>query len=270
MYGFNKADLTTYFWRNQAIKIGCLILLSISVSTACSTSPESDEASNSETEELAVGEDGLAGLENQSVTLYGNFKEKLGGSLFLIAEDRQEELGDILVLNQSSAFTVPDDADTPLWAVGEVKPLNLAELETVDQEELASYDGELVLHADRIALAPTPEDLSANSDVFYNESVTVVGEVEQVEADNTFILREPGLFSGDGVVVIQTGDSALTPVIEDDRVAVSGVLRPYIIAELEEDYDLTWDLTVQESLEAEFQSTPVLVIDYVSEPIESD
>lgn len=271
MHKSNKSTLNTNFWSSRRIRTGCLVFLGISVLAACSTPPQSDDVLSTETEEFAADNDNLARLENQPLTLYGQFKEHLGGSLFLIEEDGQKELGEVLVLNQSeSTFSVPGDAETPIWAVGEFKPLDVSELETVEQETAASYEGELVLHADRITLAPDPEGLSANPEVFYNEDVTVFGEVEQVEADNTFILRDPSLFAGGGIIVIQTGDATLVPAIEDTRVAVSGILRPYMIAELEEEYSLTWDLTIQEQLEAEYQSAPVLVVDYVSEPVEVD
>ena len=45
---------------------------------------------------------------------------------------------------------------------------------------------------------------------------------------------------------------------------MSGILRPYVIAELEEEYELTWDLNLIEQLEAEYSQLPVLVADLIT------
>ncbi|BAY92737.1 hypothetical protein NIES3275_47740 [Microchaete diplosiphon NIES-3275] len=52
-------------------------------------------------------------------------------------------------------------------------------------------------------------------------------------------------------------------VNEGEKVAVTGVLRPFVVAELERDYDLNWDLTLQKQLEAEYSNKPVLVANEV-------
>lgn len=41
------------------------------------------------------------------------------------------------------------------------------------------------------------------------------------------------------------------------------MLRPFVKAEFERDYDLTWDLDLQEELEAEYSEKPVLVVDSI-------
>ena len=40
-------------------------------------------------------------------------------------------------------------------------------------------------------------------------------------------------------------------------------LRPFVAAEFEEEYNLTWDLDLQEQLEAEYTEQPVLVANEV-------
>ena len=42
---------------------------------------------------------------------------------------------------------------------------------------------------------------------------------------------------------------------------VTGQLRKFILAEFERDYDLAWDTTVKEQLEAEYSEKPVFVAD---------
>ncbi|MBC5796128.1 MAG: hypothetical protein VKL60_18265 [Sphaerospermopsis sp.] len=36
-------------------------------------------------------------------------------------------------------------------------------------------------------------------------------------------------------------------------------MRPFVVADLERDYDITWDLDLQRKLEAEYRDKPVLV-----------
>ena len=75
-------------------------------------------------------------------------------------------------------------------------------------------------------------------------------------------MEENGLFDGDALLVIPAADSQ--PVQERDGiVTLTGVLRPYIKAEFENDYDLQWDLSVKESIDAEYEQKPVFVADGV-------
>jgi len=48
-------------------------------------------------------------------------------------------------------------------------------------------------------------------------------------------------------------------VPESEKVAVTGVLRSFVLAQLEREYDLQWDLTLKQKLEAEYTNKPVLV-----------
>lgn len=50
---------------------------------------------------------------------------------------------------------------------------------------------------------------------------------------------------------------------EDEAIVVTGIVRPFVRAELEQDYDLTWDLDVQKEIEAEYSEKPVLVVDSI-------
>ncbi|MGK7951265.1 MAG: hypothetical protein AB4368_21405 [Xenococcaceae cyanobacterium] len=44
---------------------------------------------------------------------------------------------------------------------------------------------------------------------------------------------------------------------------VTIIVRPYIQSEFERDYDLTWDLDLQEKIEAEYREKPVLIVDSI-------
>ncbi len=71
------------------------------------------------------------------------------------------------------------------------------------------------------------------------------------------MLREPGLLEGESLLVL---NRTPTLVLEPGAmVVVTGELRPFVVSELERDYDITWDLEIQRELEAEYQEQPVFV-----------
>ena len=54
------------------------------------------------------------------------------------------------------------------------------------------------------------------------------------------------------------------PILEaDEKVVVTDTVRPFVKADFERDYDLTWDLDVQQEIEAEYTEKPVLVLDSI-------
>lgn len=203
------------------------------------------------------------------VALYGQFQEHLGGTLFVLNTDggatSEAEAASVLVVNDSDrTFAVPTDGGTPLWAFGEVRSLDLTEIDGIEPENLAAYEGESAVYAERITLAPEPSELTENAESFYNQNVTIYGEAEGVGAENTFILEDPELFGGRGVIVIQTGDTTDEIIADDTKLAVSGVLRSYVVADLQEDYGLTWDTNVVEELTADYEEVPVIIADLIT------
>jgi hypothetical protein len=48
-------------------------------------------------------------------------------------------------------------------------------------------------------------------------------------------------------------------MVEGEDVVVTGEIRPFIAAEFERDYELTWDLDVKRQLEAEYENQPVFI-----------
>lgn len=222
------------------------------------------ETTASETTEATAEETALDEQMGEIVYFHSDFQNQVSEALFVVQEDGENGWGEVLVLNQSeSSFQVPSDAETPLWVLGTVEDLSEAELQEqgVPESEWENYQDRPVVIAERITLVPDPSLLVENAESFLNQSVTVYGEVEVVAADNTFVLNDPNLFGGKGIILVQGADADLDSVVGEERAVVSGVLRPYVIADLEKDYDLSWDLELKEQLEADYQQTPVIVVD---------
>jgi hypothetical protein len=223
--------------------------------------PETSEASA-----LTADSDSMALVDQvgESFYFHGKYQEQFSDALFVVEEDENRGWGKVLVLNRSDrSFQVPGNVETPLWIFGTVETLTQEELQNneVPEADWTNYEGRPVIVAQQITLVPSPNDLVENADAFLNQHVTVYGKVEPVEAANTFILQDPRLFGGKGIILIQGANADLDKVVNSESAVVSGVLRPYVIADLKEDYDLPWELDLQERLEADFEQSPVIVVD---------
>ncbi|PSN20034.1 hypothetical protein C7271_04185 [filamentous cyanobacterium CCP5] len=224
----------------------------------------------------------LAELNGQPVSFKGAFVETVSDSLFLIEPTDLEpeglrELDTILVVNQTDkTFRVPTDGETPLWILGEVQLLGAELLNEMDltPEQQAELEGQSAVIAESVTLAPSPEQLVENANAFLDQQVTVFGNIELTDNPKTFVVENPGLFQGKGIVVIEGEGSNLFEAVGSERTAVSGVLRTYVLADLEEEYGLTWDLSLREKIEADFEDSPVIIssgvypVDSTAEEIE--
>ena len=78
---------------------------------------------------------------------------------------------------------------------------------------------------------------------------------------NAFRLDEDKLIGGNELLVlVETPQKA---VKEGEKVVTTGVLRPFVVADIERDYDLTWGLDLQRQLEVEYRNKPVLIAESV-------
>ena len=218
---------------------------------------------NVTTEEVAEETDQLLG---QTVTIRSNALEVIEPDTFLISD--QEFIGgeDIVVVNASGeVFALPED-DTEVQITGKVTRFVQANIESIydldlDPDLYVDYDRKPAIIAESLALAPEPGEIAEDPTQYYGETLAVTGEVEEVYNANTFTLDEEELFGGDDLLVVVPN---ITEIISDgETVAVTGELRSFVIADLETDYDLTWDLDVQEQLEVEYSDRPVLVVDQI-------
>ena len=116
-------------------------------------------------------------------------------------------------------------------------------------------------HRHQMAIAPEPGEIAADPSQYYGQTLAVTGEIENVYGEGIFTLDEDELFGGEDLLVVVPNP---TEVVEDgETVATTGQLRSFVVADLERDYDLTWDGGVVEELEAEYRERPVLVVDRV-------
>ena len=118
-----------------------------------------------------------------------------------------------------------------------------------------------MIFASYMVAAPELEEVSENPELYYGQEIALEGEVEQVRNGYAFTLKENQLIGGDELLIINASGESIPQ--EDETVVITGTVRPFVKAELEKDYDLTWDLDVQEEIEAEYTEKPVMVIDSI-------
>lgn len=220
--------------------------------------------SNVTTEEVA---DETAELIGQTVTVRSEPVRKIAANTFTISDEEFFGSETILVVNASGKpLVLPTDDDTEVQVTGEVTKFVVADLNReydldLEPELYVEYEGKPAIIAQAIALAPEPGEITEDPSQYYGRTLAVTGEVENIVGPNAFTLDEDELIGASDLLVL-----AATPkqAIDDgEKVAVTGVLRKFVVADLERDYDLTWDLELQRKLEAEYSNKPVLIANSV-------
>lgn len=250
----------------SVINRSSVLLLSLAAILFVVESPtlQAQEAdSNLTIEEIAEEENTNVGEE---VSVRGEVEEVEPGRSFLIEEDGFLEGDSVLVLNVSEQV-IPENADDlKLQVTGELGTLVLVDVERdygldLDPELYTEYESKPVIFATYMVASPELEEVSENPDSYYGQEISLEGEVGEIRNDYAFTLKEEQLIGGDSLLIINaTGEP--TPQ-QDEAVVLTGTVRPFVKAEFERDYDLTWDLDVQEKIEAEYTDKPVLVVDSI-------
>lgn len=256
--GFKRASVL------KLVTAASIFLLPACTGPQSTTTPS--EESNVTTEELADEE--TASYEGKEVTVRGEVDETVDETSFLIDDGNLFGGEGILVINATSEpFAIPDVGDSEVQVTGEVVTFSSASTAeeyslTLDPTLYADYDNQPVIIAKSLALAPDPGDITANPEQYYNQRIAVEGKVDDIYEPDLFTLDEEELFATEDLLVLSPGVTS-DAVKADEIVAITGVLRPYVQADFDKDYDLQWDLSVKENIEAEYEQKPVFVADSI-------
>ncbi|MEO1298845.1 MAG: hypothetical protein AAFW75_24310 [Cyanobacteria bacterium J06636_16] len=247
------------------------------VTSACSgpsTEVESGEVSSVEdaqenvtTEEIS---DEFAQYEGQKVSVRQDVEEVIGKNSFTLDEDQFFGGEELLVIDMTVAgLELIEGEGTEVQVTGELTQFSLDELELgmgieLEPELFADYEGQPVILAESIALSPDPGDVTSDPEAFYDRRIVVEGEVEAIYGSDILTLEDEALFGGEPLLVLNPGGVAgVIATQEGETVAIVGTLRPVVLAEIEQEYDLTWDLDLQPELEAELEGKPAFIADEV-------
>ena len=106
--------------------------------------------------------------------------------------------------------------------------------------------------------------LAKESKKYYGQNVTVRAEVEDVLDRNSFTLDEDAVLAGHDVLVLVPAGFDVASLTKDQVVVVSGKVRPYVMAELERDFDwFKGGKVVTMGKKVDYETRPVLVADSI-------
>lgn len=260
-------NFSKQLFTHRALAVGLLLAPAVALGACSETPPETTtpEAAtdNIEVEEVATE---TATLIGETVSVRAEVLETVGETSLLLDDEKLFGGEDVLVINASNEPFVLTDDDNQVQVTGEVQQLVIADFEqsygvALDPTIYADYEERPVIVAQSIALSPDPIDITDNPNEYFSRRLAVAGEIENQLSPTTFTLSDEQLFGGEDLLVLTQMPAPLAQ--EGERVTVTGVLRPFVAAEFERDYDLDWDLTLQEDIEAEFTGRPALVVDEV-------
>lgn len=238
---------------------GGLVITSLLGIVACSPTVTDSEELNVDIEDVSEEPGDIIG---QEVTLRGEFLLEVDDASFKLREATLFPDDDVLVINATgNKYSVPLGEATGMWITGVVEPFERETLAkqyklTLDPALYEEFEGQPVVIANYIALAPDPEEIAENPTVFYGQRVVVDGEIDTVFAPDAFSLQNGQLFDETGLLIV----GAVPELASEGPVAVSGILQPFSIADLDAEYDLLWEPDVQETLENDFTGQPVIVM----------
>ncbi|WP_414565738.1 MULTISPECIES: hypothetical protein [unclassified Anabaena] len=207
-------------------------------------------------------------LIGKLVTVRGQDINRVNDKVFTIS-DREVFGGErIAVVNTTGQpVNLPLPQDARLQVTGTVAKLDP---NTIKQEygvdlgpnQVAKYAGQPAIIARSIALAPTPGEINENAQIYYNKQISVPANVLEIYSPNAFVVEDREVLGVNPLLVIVTDklkDKA--PIKEGERVVTTGTLRPFVISDIEREYDPAWDAPLRTRLEKEYSQRPVLIAD---------
>jgi hypothetical protein len=107
--------------------------------------------------------------------------------------------------------------------------------------------------------------LAKDGKKYYGRNVTVRAEVEDVLDSHSFTLDEDSVLAGPDVVVLVPAGFDTASLAHDQVVTVTGRVRPYVVADLDKDFD--WfknGKVVSTSTKVDYKTRPVLVAESIT------
>ncbi|ELS03952.1 hypothetical protein Xen7305DRAFT_00036770 [Xenococcus sp. PCC 7305] len=203
----------------------------------------------------------------KTVLVRNDVIQTLGERGLILDKDRAFSGDAILVIDMSLIPLKLTTKNTPeLLVSGKVGKFTSASFQerynlSLESNLYNKYENQPVIIADSLISSPDPEDLTQSPEAYYNKPLAIKGELEDLKSYGVFELDEEQAFGGEDLIVVQPRPRI--ELNEEQTVIVYGTLRPFVAVELEQNYNLGWDLSVQQQLEAEYSQEPVLVADKI-------
>ncbi|WP_026734866.1 hypothetical protein [Fischerella sp. PCC 9605] len=257
-------DVLKGLWNAKVMIILALAAVMVRLSYV-SGQPEAAPPGTVTTSEVVNRSEELVG---KSVTVRSKPLQTVGSTSFTVS-DRQYFGGEpILVINASGQpFDLPSDGNTEVQITGEVRNLVLPDIERefnlkLQEEYYGDYVGKPAIIARSITLAPAPAEIATKPNSYYGKKLVVTGAVENIQSPVLFSLQKNQLLDGSGLLVLLKTPPTVA-INEGQIVAVVGVVRPFVAAEVEREYKVNWDLKVKRQLETAYKNRPILLAEAV-------
>lgn len=210
-------------------------------------------------------------LIGRRVTVRSEPIQIVGTNAFTINNKQLFNDENILVINATGTpFTLPND-NIDIQVTGVVRQFNVADVArefdlNLQPDLYREYEDRPAIIAQSLALAPEQRQIANNPGRFYNQFVAVKAEVEEVLDPMAFTLDNERLIGGRNLLVFNANPQK--PVNAEDEVIVTGVVRPFVVSEIERDYELTTNWNLQPRIEAEYRNRPVILAQEVYPVVE--
>ncbi|MBD1832437.1 hypothetical protein H6F61_06950 [Cyanobacteria bacterium FACHB-472] len=192
----------------------------------------------------------------KTITVNGEVEEIIGSKAFLIEGETLFIDPVVLIVSAKKARLIED---SHVRVTGKVTTFILADIErnlSFDLEDnlFKKYEGESVIIASDVTLTPEPGEVGEEPDKYFGQVVTVTSNVEKVISPNTFLLDDQELIGGKELLVIGAVIAGDT-IKKGEIVEVTGLVRKFVKAEIERDFDFN----LQPELKIEYENQPVII-----------
>ncbi|BAZ42088.1 hypothetical protein NIES4101_80560 [Calothrix sp. NIES-4101] len=207
-------------------------------------------------------------LRGRTVTIRSKAVQQIGASSFTLKDGLFALQEPVLVVNASGVpFNLPSDRNIDIQITGQVRDLSISDLERdykldLEAEQYSDYVNKPVIVAQNIMLAPQPNQVVQNPARYYGKTVTVTGEVNNITIPTLMTIHKKQVLRDRNLPVLLTS-SPKVAINTGQRVAVVGEIRPFVISEIEQKYNLNWNQDIRRQLEAKYRNQPVLVAETV-------
>ncbi|HEY9799104.1 MAG TPA: hypothetical protein V6D25_01995 [Leptolyngbyaceae cyanobacterium] len=219
---------------------------------------------------LAEISDNTDEFMGKSVTINSEATEKVGQSSFTVSDQKFLAGQPLVVINASGKpFDLLPNQNTPIQVTGEVRNLVIAEIEkeynlNIQDQNYTDYVNKPAIIAQHLALAPQLTQINQNPEQYYGRQVVVTGKVGNININSPVILTlNQGQLFGEQDLVVLLKAPATIAINQGQNVSVVGEVRPFVVADIERDYNFTWDDNVRRQLQAEYGNRNVLIADTV-------
>lgn len=261
----SEHDITPQGLRDAGV-LAVLVLLAM-LTRGCGFFDDNENITSTitNTNEIVRDSDDFAG---KNVTIRSRVIRRVGLSSFTVNDRRFFGGKPIVVINASGVpFDLPSSQNIEVQVTGQVRNLDIKQIErdyklNIQDESYTDYINQPAIIARYIALAPKPGQVTKQPNQYYGRTVAVIGEVKNIQSPVLMKLDEDQLIGGKDLLVLFKRPP-MTSINKGQTVAVIGKVRPFIVADIERDYQINWDLDMKKQLEVEYNNKPVLVADNV-------